>query len=709
MKRNSHISNAISLFAILFFSVCIQILFIAPAAYGANIDCGCNETGTYKSPSKGKAIEVKLQTTEQATSPNGIYLLTASGGGTGQVTIVISENKTGGAVLLNLSFPATEAGWGFSPDDHRFVIHYMSSASQHSYKLYDLRQRPAQMVKEQTITLGSGGSAQIRFSSHGVYLFYAALTGTNRTYLSVADTSGMMAYTNEFDFQPIPGDPDAKYGMATWGFSPDKEDRTLSYAFINGTNSFHLTAVNLSTQTVLTNEDILNSVSSFWQFSPCGDALGLLVQTSQSQMQIRLIKTETGSSLYNNTFSFGSVEFLSTEQSQIARISGNDYILAANTAIYPCADNQPPTWPADSQIDTSGLTETGITLTWNKAQDNTAVSGYKIYQDDSEIDEVADTTYTVSGLTPNTAYEFRIEAGDAAGNWSIDGPAVTITTLPPADSEAPTWPKDAVLGAIYAWSNGLTLEWYAADDNVGVVAYVIYENDVVVDSFSVQPDETPVDRRIGGLVLGTSYTFRVEAGDAGGNWSTDGPALSIVYDPDTPPSWPAESSLTIDSIGITEVKLHWTRAEAPISVNQYEIYANDRSYMSVRRPDDFSPADTTAIVDGLDPETAYTFRVEAYNENYYESSGGPEATATTLRDNVPPSWPEESILTDCDLQATHISLYWDPARDNVWVSAYRIFKNGILIAQIDMYTGPEYSKSIKSDNPYTFRVDSLEP
>ncbi|MEJ2637489.1 MAG: T9SS type A sorting domain-containing protein, partial [Calditrichia bacterium] len=40
---------------------------------------------------------------------------------------------------------------------------------------------------------------------------------------------------------------------------------------------------------------------------------------------------------------------------------------------------------------------------------------------------------------------------------------------------------------------------------------------------------------------------------------------------------------------------------------------------------------------------------------------------------------------------------------------YRIFKNGILIAQIDMYTGPEYSKSIKSDNPYTFRVDSLEP
>ena len=33
-----------------------------------------------------------------------------------------------------------------------------------------------------------------------------------------------------------------------------------------------------------------------------------------------------------------------------------------------------------------------------------------------------------AGLTPETEYDLRVEAGDAAGNWSLGGPAVTAST-----------------------------------------------------------------------------------------------------------------------------------------------------------------------------------------------------------------------------------------------------------------------------------------
>lgn len=89
-----------------------------------------------------------------------------------------------------------------------------------------------------------------------------------------------------------------------------------------------------------------------------------------------------------------------------------------------------PSWFSGGTLETSNITSTGAILTWAGAQDSTAVTGYKIYQDGTLISTVSGTTtsYEVSGLSASTAYSFCVQAGNADDAWTTDGPDVSITT-----------------------------------------------------------------------------------------------------------------------------------------------------------------------------------------------------------------------------------------------------------------------------------------
>lgn len=93
-------------------------------------------------------------------------------------------------------------------------------------------------------------------------------------------------------------------------------------------------------------------------------------------------------------------------------------------------DSNPPTWPSGSTLRASGTTRTGTTLSWTAAQDDIGVTGYKIYKNGTELATVTGAVYSyeVTGLSPSTTYAFQVQAGDADGNWSNDGPAVTVKT-----------------------------------------------------------------------------------------------------------------------------------------------------------------------------------------------------------------------------------------------------------------------------------------
>ena len=77
----------------------------------------------------------------------------------------------------------------------------------------------------------------------------------------------------------------------------------------------------------------------------------------------------------------------------------------------------PPTLPTDVSIQTrSG---SAITLTWNGATDNVAVTAYNLYRNGELVAEgITGHTYKDTGLEENTLYTYQLTAIDAAGNES---------------------------------------------------------------------------------------------------------------------------------------------------------------------------------------------------------------------------------------------------------------------------------------------------
>lgn len=106
--------------------------------------------------------------------------------------------------------------------------------------------------------------------------------------------------------------------------------------------------------------------------------------------------------------------------------------LVLGTPILP--DNDIPTAPQNLEV--VGKTSTSVVLQWEESQDNFAVEGYEIYLDNikvgittvNNVTSYEATRFTVTGLSPNTIYEFKVKSKDMAGNISLDSNIIIETT-----------------------------------------------------------------------------------------------------------------------------------------------------------------------------------------------------------------------------------------------------------------------------------------
>ncbi|MGI5149876.1 fibronectin type III domain-containing protein [Plantactinospora sp. CA-294935] len=88
-------------------------------------------------------------------------------------------------------------------------------------------------------------------------------------------------------------------------------------------------------------------------------------------------------------------------------------------------DARPPTAPTG--LTASGVTGTGVTLSWRPSTDDVAVVAYDLYAGRSLVRSVPGTTATVADLVPGTTYAFVVTARDAAGNVSPASNRATAT------------------------------------------------------------------------------------------------------------------------------------------------------------------------------------------------------------------------------------------------------------------------------------------
>jgi hypothetical protein len=117
----------------------------------------------------------------------------------------------------------------------------------------------------------------------------------------------------------------------------------------------------------------------------------------------------------------------------------------------PPVDTTPPSTPTG--LTATATSSTTATVSWTASTDNVAVTGYTLQRCTgtgcttfATIASPTTTSYNDTGLTPTTAYSYRVAARDAAGNTSPN--STTATTTTPAGSGI------AGLVAAYAFDSG---------------------------------------------------------------------------------------------------------------------------------------------------------------------------------------------------------------------------------------------------------------
>jgi hypothetical protein len=291
--------------------------------------------------------------------------------------------------------------------------------------------------------------------------------------------------------------------------------------------------------------------------------------------------------------------------------------VALSNSVTPTA-----TAPAAPAAPTAQIGDKQVTLTWAAPDDGgSAITGYDISvspapaQQSSPIHVGSSlTTATVTGLTNNTTYTFRVRAVNGVGNGGYS-PSVAATPigLPAAPTISSAVPGDA----------SVTLKWTpvpGADD------YRVATSGSVTDVGGSGTTTT-----VPNLTNGTAYSFTVAAHNAAG-W---GPASTVVKATAGGQLTGLAFAPSIPATGVPGVTLSWAAASVPPSATGVRACLQATSGATPTFSScpggvvqDVSASVTKAVFGSLVSGRAY--RATVWPEYNNKTDSGAPASATTI-------------------------------------------------------------------------------
>ncbi len=346
-------------------------------------------------------------------------------------------------------------------------------------------------------------------------------------------------------------------------------------------------------------------------------------------------------------------------------------------------DGTGPTTPTNLVATPAGTNR--IDLDWTASSDpESGIAGYRIFRNGSQVGQTAQTSYSDSGLSPATEYEYRVRAVNGDGLESELSDPATATTL---DATPPTTPQN--LAASPVGTERIDLDWTASDDpETGILEYRVFRDgsEVGTTTQTVYQDD--------GLSPATEYDYYVVAVNGGGLESPSSATVSARTFDGSGPTTPTDLAAT--AAGTDRIDLQWSAAEDPESgIASYKVF---RDGMEIATTTETSYQDT-----GLTPATAYEYRVSATNGDGLQGGLSDPATATTL-DGSGPTVPTN--VTAEAVSQTQINLTWTASEDpESGVDRYIVYRDDSTIGSV---TETSFADSgLEQNTTYMYSISAV--
>jgi fibronectin type 3 domain-containing protein len=242
----------------------------------------------------------------------------------------------------------------------------------------------------------------------------------------------------------------------------------------------------------------------------------------------------------------------------------------------------------------------------------------------------------------------------------------------------------------------VNLAWNASTDNVGVTGYTVYRNGAILATVS---GSTPsfADNSVASV---TTYSYAVDAFDAAGNHSARSLPVSLTTPDTSPPTVPTGVSAAPVSPG--EVDISWSAATDNVGVTGYSVYRNG-ILVSIVAGSSLTYADATVTA-----STTYIYKVDAFDAAANHSAQSAPASATTpaAPDTQAPTTPTGVVAKVGPSGEVDVS--WGAATDNIGVTGYTVFRDGVAIASVSGTTLAYADKTAAGLTTYSYTIDAFD-
>ncbi len=338
-------------------------------------------------------------------------------------------------------------------------------------------------------------------------------------------------------------------------------------------------------------------------------------------------------------------------------------------------DSTAPSQPAS--LSATATSPFSIALSWPAASDNTGVTAYDLYRDGAPLTSVgAVTTYVDDAVLGGSTHSYQVRARDVAGNVSgLAGPAGATTPAPPVPLVADGFES----GSLAGWGTNAGLVVQTATVHGGSHALegkttngATYAKRTLPSTYSdafariwfdvlAQPDQVNLLRLRDSAGTSLGYVYVETTGQLG--FHNDALGTNTLSSVVVQPGWHAlELHLRADSAagvadGAAEVWLDNVRV-ADLSSDAVDVGA--------------------APVGGLqigETQGGRTYDVAFDDVAFGTSRLGPVA------DVDPPTVPGN--VTATATSPFSVDVAWTASTDASGVSAYRVLRDGVLVATVD--------------------------